>query len=150
VAISPWSKGGYVNSQVFDHTSVIQFIEKRFGVQDYNISPWRRAVAGDLTSCFNFAKPNNVPCSLRPTTGYLPSAAELAGASLNTFTPTSLSQVILGAPAQEPGVGPARALPYVMDATAAVDCSNSNISLTFMNTGSAGGGVPGRFWQSRR
>ena len=32
LAISPWSKGGYVNSQVFDHTSVIQFIEKRFGV----------------------------------------------------------------------------------------------------------------------
>ena len=44
IAISPWSKGGYVNSQVFDHTSVIQFIEKRFGVHERNISPWRRAV----------------------------------------------------------------------------------------------------------
>ena len=58
LAISPWSKGGYVNSQVFDHTSVIQFIEKRFGVLERNISPWRRAVAGDLTSVFNFADPN--------------------------------------------------------------------------------------------
>ena len=61
LAISPWSKGGYVNSQVFDHTSVIQFIEKRFGVQEANISPWRRAVAGDLTSVFNFANPNAAP-----------------------------------------------------------------------------------------
>ena len=29
--ISPWSKGGYINSQVADHTSVIRF-EARFGV----------------------------------------------------------------------------------------------------------------------
>jgi phospholipase C len=61
IAISPWSKGGYVNSQVFDHTSVVQFIEKRFGVFERNISPWRRAVAGDLTSVFNFANPNDAP-----------------------------------------------------------------------------------------
>src|SRR5215831_16263788 len=38
LAISPWSKGGFVNSQVFDHTSVIQFIEKRFGVHEPNVS----------------------------------------------------------------------------------------------------------------
>src|SRR5690606_27497420 len=30
--ISPWSRGGWVNSQVFDHTSVIRFMEARFGV----------------------------------------------------------------------------------------------------------------------
>ena len=29
--ISPWSKGGWVNSQVFDHTSVIRFLEQRSG-----------------------------------------------------------------------------------------------------------------------
>ena len=32
---SPWSRGGYVNSQVFDHTSSLQFLEvflsKKFG-----------------------------------------------------------------------------------------------------------------------
>src|ERR1700746_909140 len=33
IVISPWSKGGFVNSQVFDHTSLIQFVEKRFGQQ---------------------------------------------------------------------------------------------------------------------
>ena len=47
--ISPWSKGGWVNSQVFDQTSTIRFVETRFGVREPNISPWRRAVTGDLT-----------------------------------------------------------------------------------------------------
>ncbi|MGQ3183685.1 MAG: alkaline phosphatase family protein, partial [Brevundimonas aurantiaca] len=56
--VSPWSRGGWVNSQAFDHTSVLRFIETRFGVQEPNISPFRRAVCGDLTSAFNFANPN--------------------------------------------------------------------------------------------
>jgi phospholipase C len=88
VAISPWNKGGYVNSQVFNHTSVIQFIEKRFGVLERNISPWRRAVAGDLTSVFNFANPNEAHHRLPSTNGYLPSPAELPGGNVNTFQPT--------------------------------------------------------------
>ena len=57
--VSPWSRGGWVNSQAFDHTSVLRFLEARFGVAEKNISPWRRAVLGDLTSAFNFATPNN-------------------------------------------------------------------------------------------
>ena len=44
-----------------------------------NISPWRRAVAGDLTSVFNFANPNDAHASLPGTTGFLPSVAELGG-----------------------------------------------------------------------
>jgi len=55
LVVSPWSRGGWVNSQVFDHTSVIRFLEARFGVEEPNITPWRRAVAGDLTSAFDFA-----------------------------------------------------------------------------------------------
>ncbi|CAB3909753.1 Non-hemolytic phospholipase C [Achromobacter pulmonis] len=55
LVVSPWSRGGWVNSQVFDHTSVIRFLEARFGVMEPNISAWRRAVAGDLTSAFDFA-----------------------------------------------------------------------------------------------
>jgi phospholipase C len=44
LAISPWSKRGYVNSQVFDHTLLIRFIEKRFGVrvQYLPVAPGRR------------------------------------------------------------------------------------------------------------
>ncbi|EFV82549.1 non-hemolytic phospholipase C, partial [Achromobacter xylosoxidans C54] len=48
--LSPWTKGGWLNSEVFDHTSVLRFVERRFGVAEPNISPWRRAVCGDLTS----------------------------------------------------------------------------------------------------
>ncbi len=42
------SKGGRVNAQVFDHTSILRFLERRFGVMEPNISAWRRAVRGDL------------------------------------------------------------------------------------------------------
>jgi phospholipase C len=136
IAISPWSKGGYVNSQVFDHTSVVQFIEKRFGVFERNISPWRRAVAGDLTSLFNFANPNNAPVSLPSTGAYLPSVTELAGTDGTTFIPT-LNDVIVGVPKQEKGVRPARALPYELNVHASVNAANSTVTLTFSNTGKA-------------
>ena len=64
IVISPWSKGGWVSSEVFDHTSLIQFIEQRFAHEhpeliEPNITPWRRAVSGDLTSAFNFKSPND-------------------------------------------------------------------------------------------
>ena len=137
LAVSPWSKGGYVNSQVFDHTSVIQFIEKRFGVHEPNISPWRRAIVGDLTSLFNFKNPNdgnNV--HLPDTDGFLPPPAELAGGNTTTFHPT-LSSVIIGVPQQEKGVRPARALPYELNVHATVNASNKTVVLTFSNTGSA-------------
>jgi len=138
IAISPWSKGGYVNSQVFDHTSVIQFIEKRFGVFERNITPWRRAVVGDLTSVFNFDNPNddNDQARLPGTNGFLPLPFELAGGNVNTFQPT-LNSVIIGVPAQEKGIRPARALPYELDVHASVHASTSTVSLTFFNTGSA-------------
>jgi phospholipase C len=58
VVASPWSRGGWVNSQVFDHTSSIQFLEtflnKKFkkNIKETNITDWRRTVTGDLTSVF--------------------------------------------------------------------------------------------------
>jgi phospholipase C len=134
LAISPWSKGGYVNSQVFDHTSVIKFIEKRFGIMETNISKWRRAVTGDLTSCFNFADPDNSKAKVPKTDDFLPSIGELAGTDLPTFIP-SLSGVIPGVPAQEKGVRPARALPYELNVQATVNTTNGMIVLTFSNTG---------------
>jgi phospholipase C len=137
LAISPWSKGGWVNSQVFDHTSVIQFIERRFGVEEANISPWRRAVAGDLTTVFNFASPNDAPARLPGTDGYLPPQDELAGANVNTYVPT-LNGVIIGVPQQERGIRPARALPYELNVHGKVDVGSSIVRLEFINTGEAG------------
>ncbi len=68
LVISPWSKGGRVCSQLFDHTSKIRFLEEwlvagrgkdRAKVRCDLISPWRRAVCGDLTSAFDFRAPNS-------------------------------------------------------------------------------------------
>lgn len=64
--ISPWTVGGFVCSQVFDHTSVTQFLEKRFGITQPEIDPWRRTVSGDLTSAFDFANPRSRPTVSRP------------------------------------------------------------------------------------
>ena len=107
--ISPWSRGGWVNSEVFDHTSVLQFLEvwtKAIGkpaVCD-NISAWRRQVCGDLTSTFDFTKPVwGLPALPATTNG--PSLAECGPLS----NPAPVSNVV---PAQEPGARPARALPY--------------------------------------
>jgi phospholipase C len=52
LVISPWTVGGWVNSEVFDHTSMLRFVEKRFGVPVPNISAWRRQTVGDLTPVF--------------------------------------------------------------------------------------------------
>jgi phospholipase C len=136
IAISPWSKGGFVNSQVFDHSSLIQFIEKRFGVFEPNISPWRRAVAGDLTSIFDFADPNHGHVKLPHTAGFLPSPAELAGGSVDDFIP-SLDTVIVGVPRQEKGIRPARPLPYELNVHATVHSATSTVDLKFINTGAA-------------
>jgi phospholipase C len=57
IVVSPFSRGGLVSSQVFDHTSTLRFIETRFGVEVPNLSAWRRRVTGDLTAAFNFAAP---------------------------------------------------------------------------------------------
>ncbi len=58
LVLSPFSRGGFLCSDQFDHTSMLRFLETRFGVEVPNLSPWRRENAGDLTSAFNFAEPN--------------------------------------------------------------------------------------------
>ncbi len=50
IVVSPFSAGGHIVSDVFDHTSQLRFLESVFGVTAPNISSWRRSVTGDLTS----------------------------------------------------------------------------------------------------
>jgi phospholipase C len=130
--VSPWSKGGWVNSQVFDHTSVIRFIEARFGVTEPNLSPWRRAVCGDLTSAFNFEDPSN-----REFFSKLPSTLELAARARalpgRTLPPTPET---VSLPEQATGVRPSRALPYELNVSARI-LSASQVELDFVNTGDA-------------
>ena len=46
--------GGWVASEAFDHTSALQFLERFTGVEEPNITDWRRSAFGDLTSAFRF------------------------------------------------------------------------------------------------
>jgi phospholipase C len=141
LAISPWSKGGYVNSQVFDHTSVLRFIQQVFGpsnpiLADTNITPWRQVVTGDLTSCFNFATPNATIVSLPDTSGYVPPNGNRQSSYIPT-PPTTQTMAV-----QETGSRPARALPYDLHVQAAIFAEGSGKEpgayFLFENPGTAG------------
>jgi phospholipase C len=68
--ISPFTRGGFVSSDLFDHTSVLRFLETLFGAEVPNLSAWRRAAVGDMTSAFNFKAPDqsipNLPSPATP------------------------------------------------------------------------------------
>jgi phospholipase C len=71
ILVSPWTTGGYVCSQPFDHTSVLQFLEEFTGVRELNISDWRRQAFGDLTSALRFHHAEKKPPILPDTAGEL-------------------------------------------------------------------------------
>ncbi|MEO6286933.1 MAG: phospholipase C, phosphocholine-specific [Dyadobacter sp.] len=129
VVASPWSRGGKVCSQVFDHTSIIQFLEEftshKSGkkIKETNISEWRRTICGNISSVFQtydpsaYKKPTPVnrdeivttihqaqfrdaPSNFKPL-----SAGEIADANKNTSVSSHL-------PKQEPGTRTSCAIPY--------------------------------------
>jgi phospholipase C len=71
IIVSPWTAGGWVCSQPFDHTSVLQFLEKFTGVREPNITEWRRRAFGDLTSAFRFGQTGSAAPTLPDTSGPL-------------------------------------------------------------------------------
>ena len=131
--ISPWSRGGWVNSQVFDHTSVGQFLEKRFGITVPAISPWHRAVCGDLTSAFDFSSPNEASFPSLPYVDH--SAVRIA--AINQLPKPTLPAAP-ERPFQEPGVRPSRALPYELHVDARAQLHANKLTLAFRNTGLVG------------
>ena len=136
--ISPWSRGGWVNSQVFDHTSIIRFIEQRFGVMEPNISPWRRAVCGDLCSAFDFTSHDaSAFLAALPATGERAARARQLGATMLPSAPPQPA-----APLQTSGVKPSRALPYRLNvkerATEGQALGAGALELVFVNDGAAG------------
>lgn len=129
VIASPWTRGGWVNSEVFDHTSSLRFLEnflsKKFNkkIQEPNISAWRRTICGDLTSVFRtdngeqLVKPEflakeefvesihkaqfkNPPSNFKKL-----SASDLESMQSNAARPSFL-------PVQEKGTRPACSIPY--------------------------------------
>jgi phospholipase C len=137
IIVSPWTRGGWVNSQLFDHTSLIRFLEARFArgntdLIEPNITPWRRAVVGDLTSALDFGKPNT---SRRVR---LPDTSDLEPVNLVRHpdqVPVPPSNPTL--PGQEQGVRPARALPYTLHADGLAGAIS--FSIRFQNSGAAAG-----------
>lgn len=124
IVISPWTVGGFVCSQTFDHTSITQFLERRFGFTQPEITQWRRTVAGDLTSAFDFASPRSRPSATQPaaapplTPRWFPSPPETQRM-----------------PLQENGTRPARALPYQADAHAVLDPAARTLAVELANAG---------------
>lgn len=134
LVISPWSKGGWVSSELFDHTSLIRFLEQRFcrtnpGLMEGNISTWRRAVCGDLTSAFNFRSPNAKEAQLPSTKAYLPPD----NAKHPDYVPAP--PVDQAMPKQERGTRPARPVPYELHVHAKTIHPNGAIELWFKNEG---------------
>ena len=100
--ISPFSRGGFISSDLFDHTSVLRFLETRFGAEVPNLSAWRRATVGDMTSAFNFTKPDTSIPSLPSTIAAIPTIITECANNLAGFAGYTLPSAQT-MPTQEPG-----------------------------------------------
>jgi phospholipase C len=129
LVLSPWSRGGYVCSQVFDHTSVIRFLETWTGVQEPNISAWRRKICGDLTSALDFGNSNLTVPAFPDTTALLTQAQQ----TKNWPKPSAPAPGQM--PQQEPGRRLARPLPYQCNAYASTDLSSGIVWIHMQNGG---------------
>jgi phospholipase C len=81
MVISPFSRGGHIASDVFDHTSQLRFLEERFGVRAPNISAWRRKTAGDLTATLHMQSKDTSAPVLPSTANDLPTNVMAEGCS---------------------------------------------------------------------
>lgn len=148
IIASPWSRGGYVNSQLFDHTSSLQFLEnflqKKFNkkIHEENITQWRRAICGDLTSVFRPYQGEKIsgPVFLQkdkfiehihqaqfkqPPANY----EKLTAADVELINADHAKSPHF--PQQEKGTRPACALPYELYVDGALDKANNTYGITF-------------------
>ncbi|WP_221390319.1 phosphocholine-specific phospholipase C [Dyadobacter sp. NIV53] len=148
IIASPWTRGGFVNSEVFDHTSSLQFLEnfleKKFNkkVKEENITEWRRTICGDLTSVFrpyNGEKINSPEfLNKKPfIEGIHQAQFKEAPANYKQLTPAEIEQINTDPaqspyfPKQEKGVRSACALPYELYTDCVFDKSKNSIGLSF-------------------
>ncbi|GAA4594290.1 phospholipase C, phosphocholine-specific [Planotetraspora phitsanulokensis] len=135
LVVSPWTVGGHVCSETFDHSSTVRFLETWLGIKAPDISAWRRQVVGDLTSAFDFAAPS-APAVSTASTVTSPGAADPAparGENAARWYPVVPDEQRM--PVQEPGTKPARALPYQPDAHARA--RGRAVEITMANRGVA-------------
>ena len=132
LVVSPWTKGGWVNSQVFDHTSNLQFLEHFLSaktnkqVQQPQISDWRRTVCGDLSSVFRTADEQQ---SRNPDPLNKESFLQSIHNARFKALPSGFSNQHLAV--QEKGVRPANALPYQIEVHANHNQKTGSVELVF-------------------
>lgn len=132
------TRGNIVISEVYDHTSVIKLIETRFNITCPNISPWRRAVTGDMTAAFDFDHPDYTWPVLPDTKEYTKESIEQCKNLPYPVVPQEQTF-----PVQETGVRVSRALPYEFVTADTVEVSSNTISIHLTNTGLAGAAFTG-------
>ncbi len=133
IIVSPWSRGGHVCSQLFDHTSVLQFMERRFGVREPNISLWRRSVCGDLTSAFDFTgEGDSRSASTLPSTADFRTRVAQSAAGTANAIPTQQQPAT-----QMPGQRPHRPLLYRFATNGAIT-PEGHFRIAFENKGTIG------------
>ncbi|MDF2433255.1 MAG: phospholipase [Mucilaginibacter sp.] len=148
IIASPWSKGGWVNSEVFDHTSTLQFLEKFLNkktgkeIKESNISNWRRTVCGDLTSVFRPYKGETIP-----TPPFVPKDAFVESIHKAQFKKLPANYKLLTAeeialinkaphaspymPKQEKGIKPSCPLPYQLYADGGLSADKKSFGIKF-------------------
>ena len=150
VIASPWSRGGYVCSEVFDHTSTLQFLEHFLShktgkpIQEANISAWRRTICGDLSSAFRpyGGDAIKLPASVQKNS-FLESIhkAQFKGVPTNykQLTDEDIRQANLSPavspylPRQEKGIRPSCALAYELYADGRADDNRFVLTLAAKN-----------------
>jgi len=134
IIASPWTRGGYVDSNTYNHTSMLQFLETWTGVRARNITDWRRSVAGDLTAAFDFARPDFSIPDLPDTVPLITQSDEEENFPPVT-TPPAGSQAL---PAQEPGSRPRRPSIHQPFADAVVHRGSGEVTATLSVRGKVG------------
>jgi phospholipase C len=130
---SPWTRGGYVDSNVYDHTSMLQFLAAWTGVKPANVTAWRASVTGDLTAAFDFGRPDfSIPENI-PTLDQTWALTQLTGGS--TEPPARGAQQM---PSQEPGTRPHRPTNYQLHADVTVNRATRQVTAALTNTGQVG------------
>ncbi|MCF2506314.1 phospholipase C, phosphocholine-specific [Dyadobacter sp. CY107] len=148
VVASPWSRGGKVNSQVFDHTSILQFLEEfashkaKKEVKETNISEWRRTVCGNISTVFQpydpstYKKPTPVDRDEIVTTIHK-AQFKAAPANFKALNNDEISAInknpyaSASLPKQEPGTRKSCAIPYELHADGKLGANKQTFEITF-------------------
>jgi phospholipase C len=134
IVCSPWTRGGFVDSNTYDHTSMLRFLETWTGVPAPNITAWRRSVTGDLTAAFDFANPDFTIPSLPDTVPLITQSDQEL--SFPPVTPPAEGAQVT--PVQEAGSRTHRPSIHMPHADVTIDRPSYTVTATMSNTGPVG------------